>query len=154
MGIMNPMELKTRIEIDIKEAMRLKDELRKRTLRMALAAIKLVEIDKSGPLDQQAQFAVLQKEIKSRQEAIADAEKAGRGDIIESARAEIAVLESYLPKPLSPQELETLARQVIAETGATSLREMGQVMKILMPRLEGRASGSDASQMVRRLLGD
>lgn len=147
------MDIKIQIENDIKEAMRAKDELRKSTLRMALSALKLAEIDKGSPLDEQAQFALLQKEIKSRQEAIADAEKAGRSDIVHSSQAEIAILESYLPKQLTPNELEEMARQAIAEAGATSAREMGQVMKILVPRLQGRASGNDASQVVRRLLG-
>ena len=147
------MDIKLQIENDIKEAMRAKDELRKSTLRMALSALKLAEIDKGSPLDEQAQFALLQKEIKSRQEAIADAEKAGRSDIVHSSQAEIAILESYLPKQLTPNELEEMARQAIAEAGATSAREMGQVMKILVPRLQGRASGNDASQVVRRLLG-
>jgi uncharacterized protein YqeY len=150
---MSSMDIRTQIESDLKDAMRAKDELRKNTLRMALSALKLAEIDKGSPLDEQAQMALLQKEIKSRQEAIADAEKAGRRDIIASARAEIAVLESYLPKQLTTQELEQLASQAIAETGATSPREMGQVMKLLVPRLQGRASSSDASQVVRRLLG-
>lgn len=150
---MNSMDIKIQIENDIKEAMRAKDELRKSTLRMALSALKLAEIDKGSPLDEQAQFALLQKEIKSRQEAIADAEKAGRSDIVHSSQAEIAILESYLPKQLTPNELEEMARQAIAEAGATSAREMGQVMKILVPRLQGRASGNDASQVVRRLLG-
>ena len=147
------MDIKIQIENDIKEAMRAKDELRKSTLRMALSALKLAEIDKGSPLDEQAQFALLQKEIKSCQEAIADAEKAGRSDIVHSSQAEIAILESYLPKQLTPNELEEMARQAIAEAGATSAREMGQVMKILVPRLQGRASGNDASQVVRRLLG-
>jgi len=147
------MDIKLQIENDIKEAMRAKDELRKSTLRMALSALKLAEIDKGSPLDEQAQFALLQKEIKSRHEAIADAEKAGRSDIVHSSQAEIAILESYLPKQLTPNELEEMARQAVAEAGATSAREMGQVMKILVPRLQGRASGNDASQVVRRLLG-
>jgi len=150
---MNSMDIRTQIENDIKEAMRAKDELRKNTLRMALSELKLAEIDKGSPLDEQAQFALLQKEIKSRQEAIADAEKAGRGDIVDSSQAEIAILESYLPKQLTPNELEEMARLAISEAGATSAREMGQVMKILVPRLQGRASGNDASQVVRRLLG-
>jgi uncharacterized protein YqeY len=150
---MSIMDTRTQIENDLKEAMRTKDELRKNTLRMALSALKLAEIDKGSPLDEGAQFAMLQKEIKSRQESITDAEKAGRSDIVASARAEIAILESYLPKQLTQKELEEMASQAIAEAGATSPREMGQVMKLLVPKLQGRASSSDASQVVRRLLG-
>jgi hypothetical protein len=150
---MSSMDIRIQIETDVKEAMRARDDLRKNTLRMALSALKLAEIDKGSPLDEQAQVVLLQKEIKARQEAISDAEKAGRSDIIASARAEIAILEGYLPKQLTPDELEDLASQAIAEAGATSPREMGQVMKLLVPRLQGRASSSDASQVVRRLLG-
>ena len=134
--------------------MRAKDELRKRTLRMALSSIRLAEIEKGEALDEQATLALLHKEIKSRQESIADAERAGRPDLIEESQAEITTLESYLPVQVSEQELEVLARQAIDLAGATSPREMGQVMKILMPLLQGRATGNDASQVVRRLLAE
>ena len=134
--------------------MRAKDELRKRTLRMALSSIRLAEIEKGEALDEQATLALLHKEIKSRQESIADAERAGRPDLIEESQAEITILESYLPVQFSEQELEALARQAIDQASATSPREMGQVMKILMPLLQGRATGNDASQVVRRLLAE
>lgn len=152
MGIMIQMDVKKQLENDMKDAMRAKDELRKRTLRMALSAIRLAEIDKGAPLDDQATYAMLQKEIKSRHESIADAERAGRPDLVADSEAEIAVLESYLPKPFTEEELEKLAQQAIDEAGATSQKEMGQVMKILMPKLQGRATGNEASQVVRRLL--
>jgi uncharacterized protein YqeY len=97
-------------------------------------------------------MAVLQKEIKSRHESIADAEKANRTDLIEVAKKEIAIIEEYLPKALSAEELENLARQAIAEAGATSPAQLGQVMKILMPKLQGKATGDQASQAVRKLL--
>jgi uncharacterized protein YqeY len=152
MGIISGMELKSQIENDIKDAMRSKDETRKRTLRMALSAIKLAEIEKGGPLDDQGVYSVLQKEIKSRHESIADAERAGRSDLIAEAQPEIAILEGYLPQAFSQEELEDLARQAILEAGATSPQQMGQVMKLLMPRLQGRASGNEASQAVKKLL--
>ncbi len=146
------MNIKQQLENDLKEAMRNKDELRKRTLRLTLTDIRLAEVEKGGALDDPALMALLQKEIKSRHESIADAERAGRPDLIEEVRAEIGVLEAYLPRQLSPQELEELARQAIAETGATSPKEMGLVMKILIPKLQGRAAGNEASQIVRKLL--
>ncbi len=146
------MNIKQQLENDLKEAMRNKDELRKRTLRLTLTDIRLAEVKKGGALDEAALLALLQKEIKSRHESIADAERAGRPDLIEEVRAEIGVLEAYLPRQLSPQELEELARQAIAETGATSPKEMGLVMKILIPKLQGRAAGNEASQIVRKLL--
>ncbi|HSQ16822.1 MAG TPA: GatB/YqeY domain-containing protein [Anaerolineales bacterium] len=146
------MNLKDQLQSDLKDAMRAGDVLRKNTLRMALSAIKLAEIEKNNPLDENAVLAVIQKEVKSRRESIADAERAGRPDLIQATEQEISLLEHYLPKALDPVELETLARQAIQEAGATSLKEMGQVMKILMPQLQGRATGDQASQIVRRLL--
>jgi uncharacterized protein YqeY len=146
------MTSKTDLENDLKDAMRAHDEARKSTLRMALAAIKLAEVEKRASMDEAAIMGILQKEIKSRREAIADAQKAGRPDLEAAAQVEIGVLEKYLPRPLSPDELDALARQAIDEVGASSAREMGQVMKVLMPRLAGRASGNQASQIVRKLL--
>jgi uncharacterized protein len=150
---MNIMNIKQQLENDVKEAMRAKDELRKRALRSALSSIRLAEIEKGSPLDDSALMAVLQKEIKSRQETIADAERAGRADMVAEAQAEISVLENYLPKPFTTEEMENLASLAIQEAGATSPKEMGQVMKILMPQLQGRATGNEASQIVRKLLG-
>lgn len=146
------MTSKADLENDLKDAMRTKDELRKTTLRMALAAIRMAEIEKRADIDEPALLGILQKEVKSRQEAIADAKKAGRQDLVAASQAEIGVLEKYLPQPFTEEELEALAGQAIGEVNATSVREMGQVMKVLMPRLAGRASGNLASQVVRRLL--
>lgn len=145
--------MKQQLETALKDAMRAGDDLRKRTLRMAISAIRLAEVEAKGAaLDDAAVMAILHKEIKSRQESIADAEKANRPDLIAPAQEEIAVLEGFLPKQLSAQELEDLARQAIAEAGATEMRHMGQVMKLLVPRLQGRATNEQASQMVRKLL--
>lgn len=143
---------KAQLETALKEALRSGDVLRKNTIRMVLSAIKLAEIDKGAPLDETAIASILQKEVKSRRESIADAQRANRLDLAAASEAEISILESYLPKSMTPDELDLLARQAIQEAGAASLREMGQVMKILMPRLQGRASGDQASQAVRKLL--
>ncbi len=146
------MDLKSTLQSDLKDAMRHGEDTRKSTLRMALAAIKLAEVEKLGHMDEAAYLAVIQKEIKSRHETIADAERAHRPDLIPQAEQEIKILQSYLPAALSPEELEALVKTAIAEVGATSVREMGQVMKILVPRLQGRATNDQASQIVRRLL--
>jgi uncharacterized protein YqeY len=146
------MITKAQLENALKDAMRAGDDLRKNTLRMALSAIRLAEIDKGTSLDEPALLAVLQKEVKSRRESIEDALRANRPDLISTAEAEIAVIETFLPQALSPAELEELARQMVQEVGATSLKEMGQVMKLLMPKLQGRATGDQASQAVRKLL--
>ncbi len=149
---MKAMNTKQQLQAALKEAMRQRDNLRKRTLRLALAAIKLAEVEHGGELDESAVLSVLQKEIKARRETIEGAQRAGRDDLITEAEAEIAVLQEFLPPPLTPEALEALAREVIAEVGATSPREMGKVMAALMPRLQGRATGKEASQVVRRLL--
>ncbi len=146
------MDLKSTLQSDLKDAMRHGEETRKSTLRMALAAIKLAEVEKLGQMDEAAYLAVIQKEIKSRRETIADAEKANRPDLIPQAEQEIKILQGYLPAAFSPEELEALVKTAIAEVGATSFREMGQVMKILVPMLQGRATNDQASQIVRRLL--
>jgi len=146
------MTLKSNLENDLKQAMKANDGARKNVLRLALAGVKNTEIDKGAALDDEGVIAVLQKEVKSRRETIADAEKAGRQDLATSAAEDIAILESYLPKALSQQELEAMAQEAVRESGATSLREMGQVMKILVPRLQGRATGNEASQAVKKLL--
>lgn len=146
------MSLITDLDNALKQAIRSGDEPRKRTIRMVLSNIHLAEVEKGAPLDEAGIQAILHKEVKSRRETIADAERARRPDLVAAAEQEIAILESFLPKAFSAEELEALARQVIAETGATSVKEMGQVMKALMPRLQGRASGEQASQAVRKLL--
>lgn len=143
---------KEKLENALKVAMRSQDDLSKRTLRMALSAIRLAEIDQGAALDEPAVLSILQKEVRTRQESIAEAGRANRPDLAEASQAEITVLEEFLPRQLSAEELEAMARQAIAEAGATSPREMGQVMKLLIPRLQGRAGGDQASQMVRRLL--
>ena len=149
---MTSMSTKTDLEGALTAAIRSSDDARKRALRMALTNIRLAEVDKGAPLDESGVQVLLLKEVKSQREAIADAERANRPDLIPPAQQEIAILESFLPKGMPPDELEALARQAIADTGATSIKEMGQVMKVLMPRLQGRASGDQASQAVRRLL--
>jgi len=146
------MDLKSTLQSDLQDAMRHGDEIRKSTLRMALTSIKLAEVEKGAQMDETAYLTIIQKEIKARRESIADAERANRPDLIPPAEQEIVILQGYLPAAFSQEELETLAKATITEVGATSIREMGQVMKVLMPRLQGRASGDQASQVVRKLL--
>ena len=154
MGIMKQMDTQKQIEKDFKDALRAGDEVRKRTLRLVLSSIKLVEVDKGESLEEGEVLAILQKEIKSRRESIADAEQAGRQDLIAETEEEISVLEGYLPQTLTQDEINSLAKEAIAEVGAESPQEMGKVMKVLMPRVQGRADGSVVSQTVRQLLTD
>jgi uncharacterized protein YqeY len=147
------MLTKDTIETRLKEAMRSKNEVAKRTLRMILSAVKLAEVEKHGALDEPALLAVLQKEVKTRQEAIADAEKANRSDLAGDARAELDLIKSFLPAALAPQELEAIIREAIQEAGAASPGEMGKVMKLVTPKTQGRADNREVSQLVRKLLG-
>jgi hypothetical protein len=148
------MSMKTELENALKEAMRSSDVVRRGTLRMVLSAVKEAEIQKQGELDDPTVLSLLQKEVKSRQESIADAEKAGRPDLVESAETEMAILEEYLPKQLSDAELDALVTAAIAESGASSPAEMGNVMRVLLPKVQGRADGGRVSQAVRgRLQG-
>jgi hypothetical protein len=146
------MVTKADLESALKDAMRSGQVLRRNTVRMVLSAVKLAEIEKGLSLDENGVLAVLQKEVKTRREAIVDAQRANRPDLAAASEAEIAILESFLPKAMSPDELDALARRAVQEVGAASLREMGQVMKVLMPLLQGRATGDQASQAVRKLL--
>lgn len=145
---------KSQLEDDLKQAMRAGDDLRKRTLRMALSAIKLAEVDKRRELEERELLAILRKEVKSRQETLVEARELGREDLAEAAQAEIEILRAYLPQPLKPEEIERIARDTIAEVGATAPQDMGKVMKDLMPCMQGRADGKLVSDIVRRLLSD
>lgn len=147
------MDLKTQLNNALKEAMKAGDEVRKRTVRMVLAAIKQAEVDRQVVLDESGVLSILQKEIKSRQESLEEARKANRPDLIQALEAEIAVLQAFLPQALSEDALREIAQSVIQEVGATSLADMGKVMKALMPRVTGRASGDQVSKIVRSLLG-
>jgi uncharacterized protein len=146
------MSLKSTLQSDLKDAMRSGDETRKSTIRMALTAIQLAEVDKGGPLNEAEDLAIIQKEIKSRKETIADAERANRPDLIPPAEDEIKILQAYLPAALSPEELDQMAKEAVNEAGATTIKDMRQVMAILLPRLQARATGEQASQAVRKLL--
>lgn len=140
------------LEADLKAAMRSGDEVRKSVLRMAISAVKLAEVEARGPLDDAGVASVLQKEIKAARESIADAEKAGRPDLISAEAARLAVLEGYLPEQLTPDEIEGLAREAIAQTQASSPADVGKVMKVLQPKVKGLADGKLVNQVVRQLL--
>lgn len=146
------MVTKAQLEAELHSAMRSGDDLRKRTLRMILSSVKLAEVEKRGGLDDAGMQAVLQREVKTRQEAMADAEKAQRPDLAAAAHAELAIVQAYLPAQFSPDELEQMTRQAIAATGAAGPQDMGKVMKEIMPKVQGRADGKTVNEIVRRLL--
>lgn len=146
------MSIKNQLNESMKDAMRSGDEVRKRTVRMALAAVKQVEVDKRVELDDAAVMALLQKEIKNRRESLEEARKADRLDLVEANEAEIRVLEAFLPKSMPDDELREIVQIAIAETGASSPADMGKVMKVVMGRIAGRAPNDVISRIVRELL--
>ena len=146
------MSLKNLLEKDLRDAMRARDDVCKRTLRMALSAIKLAEVDNRGALVDSDILAILQKEVKSRREAIAEVIDTDHQEFIDSNKAEISILKRYLPQALTEEELNALAQKAIEEVGAVSQRDLGKVMKVLMPRVRGQADGGVVNRLVRQLL--
>jgi len=147
------MPTKQQLESDLKDAMRAGNDLRKRTLRMLLSNIKLAEVEARRALEEPEILGVIQKEVKTRSESIEEAKQYKRDDLAQATQEEIEVLQAYLPEALTEAELKQLAQEVIGQVGATTAGDMGRVMKELMPRLQGRADGKAASQIVRNLLG-
>ena len=147
-----PMDFHNKLQDDLIASMKARDETRKWVVKMLKSAIQLAEVSKGEPLSEEEFLAVVQKEIKGRYEAHADALRAGRQDLIDAANAEIDILKSYLPAQLSQEELTSLVRQTIEELGAGSVKDMGTVMKTLLPLLQGRATNSEASRIVKEEL--
>jgi uncharacterized protein YqeY len=146
------MTIKEVLESALRESLKSGDEIRKTTVRMALAAIKQVEVDKRTKLDDSGVISVLQKEVKNRRETIEDAKKAGRPDMVAAVENEIAILELYLPKEMDPAELKAIIEKIAGEVGASSPADMGKVMKLVIPQVQGRASGDTISRAVREIL--
>jgi uncharacterized protein YqeY len=146
------MDTKAKLNESMKDAMKTGDEVRKRTVRMVLAAIKQVEVDKRAEVEDAAVVALIQKEIKNRREAIEEAKKANRSDLVEGNEAEIKVLEVFLPQAMPAEELRALVQAAIAETGAAAPSDMGKVMKVVMPKVAGRAPNDAISAVVKELL--
>ena len=146
------MDYETKLKNDLYAAMRANDTLRKRVIRLLISSIELAEVAKGSKLTDSEFIALVQKEIKTKNDTIVDAEKANRPEMVKEQLEEIKVLEAYLPKQLSEAELVQLAEEVIQETGATSPKDMGKVLKVLIPKLAGRATNQDASRVVKDCL--
>jgi uncharacterized protein YqeY len=149
------MTLQERIDVDLKDAMRAKDAGRLGVLRMLKSALKYASIEKSSEnqLDDAAATQVIRKQVKQRQDSIESFEKGGRPELAAKEKEELEMLNAYLPKGLSADELASVVRETIAELGATSKAEMGAVMKALQAKVAGRADGKTLSQEVSRQLG-
>ncbi len=146
------MSIKGRLQQDMKAALRAGDKARLSVIRLALAAIKQVEVDKRVELDDPGTLAVLQKMVKQRRESISQYRAGQREDLATAEEAEITVLGEYLPEPLSAQALNELLDEVLVETGASSIKDMGKVMGVIKARVAGRADLSAVSSLVRERL--
>lgn len=136
----------------IKQAMIDKDVMRRDTLRMGMSAIKQVEIDERREVSPEDAVAILQKEVKKRRESIDEARKAGREDIVADEEKQLGMLETFLPRQLSRDEISALVDESIAQSGVTSAKEMGKLMAVLMPRVKGLADGKLVNEIVRARL--
>ncbi len=146
------MNLIDRIEGDLKTAMLEKDNERRDTLRLILASLRSAEKELQRPLHEDEELQVLQRERKRRVEAAAAFRDGDREEQAAKEEAELEVLEAYMPEPLDEEELEEIIDNVIAEVGATSMRDLGRVMADVMPQVSGRVDGSVVSQLVREKL--
>ena len=136
-----------------KDAMRAKDKLRLGTIRMALAAVKQREIDERVTLDDTQVLAVLTKMVKQRKDAAQQFDDANRADLADNERAEILILETFLPQPLSAEELLALIDEAMTATGAATMQDMGKVMGFLKPKVQGRADMGALSGQIKAKLG-
>ena len=148
------MSIKDLLTEDMKQAMKDREsgKLRLSVIRMARANIKNIEIDSKKELNDDEVLTVLMKEVKMRQDSLEEFTKAGRNDLAEQARQEIAILEKYLPEQLGDEELKALVQEAISESGAASPKDMGKVMSAVMAKTKGRAEGKRINIMVRELL--
>ena len=147
------MSLKGQIQDDVKSAMKAGEKDRLKVLRLVTAAIKQVEVDERKELDDAAVLGVLNKMVKQRRDSISQYQQANRQDLADVEAAEIAIIEAYLPEPLSDEELDELVDEAIAQVGAESIRDMGKVMGLIKSKAEGRADMGAVGAKVKSRFG-
>jgi uncharacterized protein YqeY len=146
------MNIRDRLDQSFKAALRSNDQTQKRIIRLIRSSIQLEEVSKGRPLTDDEIISVIQKEVKIRQETAEGAQQAGRAETVQQATEEIGLLEEYLPKQLTDDELRQLAADTIQEVQAESMADMGKVMKNLLPRVQGKAANDRVSLTVRQML--
>lgn len=147
--------LKQQLKDQLKESMLAKDELRTSVIRFILSGITYYEINKGGAgyeATDEDVMAVINKEVKQRKDSIEQFEKAGRTDLADKEKAELGILETYLPEQMSEEEVKKYVEDAVAETGATTPQDMGKVMAALLPKVKGKADGGMVSRLVREAL--
>jgi hypothetical protein len=146
------MGLEEQLRRDLKDAMRARDSHRKSALRMVLTGIQLAEVEAGQDLEDEDIVVLIRKEVKQREEALEMMRDAGRDDLVEDEVKEVEILQAYLPKQMSEDEIRDLAKDVIEEVGAESPSDLGRVMGAIMPRVRGKAEGRTVNRIVRELL--
>ncbi|PWY54275.1 glutamyl-tRNA amidotransferase [Legionella qingyii] len=146
------MTIKERLNNDVKDAMRAKDKELLSTLRLITAAVKQVEVDERIEVDNERMLVILDKMSKQRKESIAQYEKANRDDLVAQEQFELDIIKKYLPEPLSETEIKQMVQDAIASTGAEKMADMGKVMALLKPSLQGRADMAQVSAMIKAQL--
>jgi uncharacterized protein YqeY len=147
------MILRDKLEDDIRESMRSRDQARLDALRFLKAAVQAAEKNDGKPLDDPRMADVASKQVNDRRESIRMFQQGGRTDLVTKESAELKVLEEYLPPQLSQDELEKLIRDVVSEVGATSIKDKGKLMGKLMPQVKGKADGTVVNELVTQILG-
>lgn len=147
------MSLKEQLKSDLKEAMRAKDVIKRDAIRAINTMIKQIEVDQRVDLDDNEVIKLIQKGIKQRQEAIEQFQSASRDDLVQKEQSQIDIFSLYLPKQLSDTELESIVKQIIEQTGATSMKDMGKIMQPAKEKVGGGADGKRINEMVKKLLG-
>ncbi|MGY3749437.1 GatB/YqeY domain-containing protein [Vagococcus acidifermentans] len=146
------MSLLTTLNDDMKAAMKAKDKATLTVIRMLKAAVQNEEIKLGKPLDEDGELTILSREMKQRNESLAEFKKAGRDDLVDKINQEILVVEKYLPKQLTDEEIRQLVQDAITKSGAASVKEFGKVMAIVMPQVKGKADGQVVNGIVKELL--
>lgn len=145
--------LKDDLMNDLKDAMRDKDEIKKNTVQMVRAAILQIEKDKGIKVEDEKIVEIIAKEVKGKKDALNDFTRGGRQDLVDQTNKEIEILQKYLPKQLSTEEIEEIIKKVIADVGATSMKDMGNVMKEAKSRIGAGSDGRTINEVVKKLLG-
>ena len=146
------MSLKDKLMLDLKEAMKDKDTIRKNTVQLVRSGVLQIEKDKKIELDDEGVLDVISKELKKRRDSMPDYVKSGRQDLIDNLNKEIEVLLTYLPKQLTEDEIRAIVEEAVKETGATTMKDMGKVIANVTPKVKGRADNKIVSGLVKQML--